>query len=293
MMPGKMLDKTKTTTKKDDTTPVQEDEKKEFILVGLNEKLRAMPNHIARSSLFAPVAKGFRHMHDGTVLVSRSDCRIEYWGKQLNEQHADIVFQLLFQSRLSMGDSVSFIRSNFLKQIGWGISGREYERFNRYMKELTSATFSIVDTTKNVKIGRTHAFHMLSGFDFDDTTETYTYKLDPRWVQMFSNREYALLNWQKRLEIGAGQNMAKSLQRLFAASSDNPQRYSIDFLKDRAQYTGRMRDFISSLESALNKLQELKLINKWMVGASTRQENQLTIWNNMVFNNCMVINGGV
>ena len=40
---------------------------------------RAIPNHLARSSLFAPVARGRRATHEGKVLTSRSDVQLRYW----------------------------------------------------------------------------------------------------------------------------------------------------------------------------------------------------------------------
>lgn len=68
-----------------------------------------MPNPVARSSLFAPIARGKKKMRGGTVLASRADASLEYWGVQLNEQHADISLQLLYEARckLQIRDSSS------------------------------------------------------------------------------------------------------------------------------------------------------------------------------------------
>jgi hypothetical protein len=49
------------------STPIQ------MFLPGMDEFMRAMPNLLARSSLCAPIARGHRKMHGGTVLVSRKD----------------------------------------------------------------------------------------------------------------------------------------------------------------------------------------------------------------------------
>ena len=63
---------------------------RQMFLPGLEDFMRAMPNHIARSSLFAPVARGRRRLHDGTVLESRADAEIRYSGRQLDEAQADV-----------------------------------------------------------------------------------------------------------------------------------------------------------------------------------------------------------
>ena len=51
----------------------------QLFLPGLEDFMRAMPNHIARSSLFAPVARGRKRIHKDTVLVSRADAVIKFW----------------------------------------------------------------------------------------------------------------------------------------------------------------------------------------------------------------------
>ena len=255
---------------------------RQMFLPGMEELMRAMPNPVARSSLFAPIARGKKKMHAGTALTSRSDASLEYWGVQLNEQHADICLQLLYEAQQAMGRPVKINRRAFLREIGWGASGREYERFHRYMKELTVATL-IIETKKRdgstkYRIGHTEAFHIVQGFRYDGDEEAYTFILDPRWVTLFGNREYALLDWEKRLNIGAGHDLAKSIQRLVATSSDQVQRYAMDWLKERAQYSSPMRKFRVALESAMRELERLEIVARWNIGQSTKGNDQLTVW---------------
>jgi hypothetical protein len=113
---------------------------------------------------------------------------------------------------------------------------------------------------------------------YDDKTESYIYTLDPRWVQMFGNREYALIDWDKRLQIGRGQDMAKALQRLFATSRDPIQRYALDWLKDKLEYSGRMRDFRDALMRACGELERLDIIARARIEQSTRGKQQLAVW---------------
>lgn len=255
---------------------------RQMFLPGMDETLRAMPNQIALSSLFAPVARGKREMHAGTVMVSRSDAVLEYWGIQLNELHADISLQLLYGSRDNMGGEVKLDRAEFMRALGWTTGGASYERFHRYMKELTAATLFIEakkpDGSTKYKIGRTQSFRLLAELNYDDATETYTYKLDPRWVLMFGNREYSLIDWDKRLQIGNGQDLAKSLQRLFVTTNDSPQRHSLEFLKARAQHAGRTRDFRTAITKAMDELARLGIVVSWKIEKSTKGKEQLTVW---------------
>jgi len=50
----------------------------QMFLPGMEAFLRAMPNHIARSSLFAPVAHDRKNIHVGSLLVSRGMPKFDF-----------------------------------------------------------------------------------------------------------------------------------------------------------------------------------------------------------------------
>jgi hypothetical protein len=243
----------------------------------------AMPNHINRSSLFAPIARGRRKFHRQTAMVTRSDCVLEYTGEQLDEADADLVMALIFfAQKQPLGKPVVLNRAELLRKIGRSTGKHDYEWLHRRMKALTEATLFLEakkpDGSTRYSIGKTISFRIVSSFVYDDKTESYTYTLDPRWVQMFGNREYALIDWDKRLQIGRGQDMAKSLQRLFATSSDPVQRYALDWLKAKLEYSSPMRKFRESLMAACAELERLEIIARARIESSTRGKEQLAVW---------------
>lgn len=253
-----------------------------LFIAGLDDVLRAMPNQVARSSLFAPVARGRRQYHRETPLVTRADAVMTYTGEQLDEADADLCLQLIFEARAHpLGQPVKLNRAALLRAMGRDTGKQQYDWLHRRMKALTAATLFIEakrpDGSMKYRIGTTKAFHILADFDYDEATETYSYKLDPRWQTMFGNREYALLDWNKRLQIGRGQDMAKALQRLVATSSDPEQRYSLDWLKNKMQYTGRPRDFRAALIRAARELERLEIIAASEIETSTKGREQLNI----------------
>jgi len=243
----------------------------------------AMPNHINRSSLFAPIARGRRKFHRQTAMVTRSDCVLEYTGEQLDEADADLVMALIFfAQKQPLGKPVPLNRAELLRKLGRGTGKQQYEWLHRRIKALTEATLFLEakkpDGSTRYTIGKTISFRIISSFVYDDKTESYTYTLDPRWVQMFGNREYALIDWDKRLQIGRGQDMAKALQRLFATSSDPVQRYALDWLKDKMEYSSPMRKFRESLIAACAELERLEIIAAFKIERSTRGKEQLAVW---------------
>lgn len=254
-------------------------EPQQMFLPGLDFELRAMPNHVARSSLFAPVARGRKTYHDQAVLVSRADATITYTGQQLDEVQADAWMQLMFEAKdAPLGQSVVINRAAFLRAIGRTTSGRDYRWLRLTMLAFTAAMIVIEtrkpDGVRKYVVGDLKAFHMLADFDYDADSETYTFTIDPRWKKLFGGREYALIDWDKRLDIAQGQDMAKALQRLAATSSDPVQRYALDWLKDKLQYTSPIRKFREALTAAMRELERVGVIAGGRIERSTKGKEQ-------------------
>lgn len=252
-----------------------------MFLPGLDEFMRAMPNHIARSSLFAPVAPGRKKMHDGTILASRADAVIKFKGTQLDESQADVWLQAMYEaSKQPLGETFVIRRAAFLRSIGRTNTGPNYFWLHRAMEDLSFAML-VIEVKKDGKtkfaIGKTRAIHMIDGFDYDEKTEAYTLRIDPRWRGMYGNREYALIDWDKRMQFGQHQNMAKALQRLVATSSDLVQRYSLDWLKAKMEYSSPMRKFKEALSAAMCELERLEIIANGHIETSTKG-NEQAVW---------------
>lgn len=253
----------------------------QMFLPGMDEFMRAMPNHIARSSLFAPVARGRKKLHKDTVLVSRGDALIKFWGEQLDEEQADVWMQAMHEAiKVPLGEPVIIERAAFLRSIGRATSGQNYQWLHRTMESLAFAML-VIEVTKDGKpklaIGKTRAIHMIEGFDYDDEAEAYTLRVDPRWRAMYGNREFALIDWEKRLKFGPRQDMAKALQRLVATSADTVQRNALDWLKDKLEYSSPMRKFKEALIAAMHELERLEIIGGGRIEVSTKGKEQ-AVW---------------
>jgi hypothetical protein len=228
------------------------------------------------------VARGRKRIHKDTVLVTRADAVIKFWGEQLDEAQADVWMQAMHEaSRRPLGEPVIIQRAEFLRSIGRQTGNYEYKWLNRTMQTLTFAMLVIEVRAKDGKpkllVGKNRALHMIEGFDYDDETEAYTLRIDPRWRVMFGNREFALIDWEKRLRFGVRQDMAKALQRLVATSDESIQRYALDWLKAKLEYTGRMRDFVDALGRAMRELERLEIIAGGRIETSTKGRAQ-AVW---------------
>lgn len=265
-------------------------EVEQMFLPGLDPELRAMPNHVARSSIFAPIARGRKLYHNQTILVSRSDATITYTGQQLDEGHADAWMQLVYEAKdAPLGQSVVINRAAFLRAIGRGTSCRDYDWLELTMIVFTAATIVIEtrkpDGARKYLVGDLKAFHMLADFNYDADTRTYTFTIDPRWKKLFGGREFALIDWEKRLEIAQGQHMAKALQRLAATSADLVQRYALDWLREKLQYTSPIRKFRESLTASMRELERVGVISGGRIERSTKGREQAA-WTKLAREGC-------
>ena len=243
----------------------------------------AFPNHLNRSSFIAPIARGVRKFHRQAEMVTRKDCVLEYTGEQLDEADGDLIMALIaFAQPYPIGTPVPLHRAELLRKLTRSNGKTQYEWLHRRIKALTEATLFLEakkpDGSTRYSIGKTVSFRIVSGFNYDDEAETYSYSIDPRWVQMFGNREYSLIDWDKRMLIGRGQDMAKTLQRLVATSADPVQRYALDWLKEKMEYASPMRKFREALQAAVHELERLEIIAKGSIEDSTKGKPQLVLW---------------
>lgn len=237
---------------------------RQYFLPGMEEELRAIPNHLARSSLFAPIRRGRRVTHNKTELASRNDVRIVYSGPQLDEADRDVFLQLLFESRaFPLGERVYITRSRLLRAIGRQTGKHDYEWLHDAFARLFTGALFI--ESKRYKVGKDPQriedwMHLVDRVRFDEEQGAYYFEIDPRISALFSNHEYALIDWEKRFQLAHQTNMAKWLQCLVATSADPVQRYRVADLMEWMAYRGRTRDFRVALLVALEELKRLEII---------------------------------
>lgn len=243
----------------------------------------AFPNHLNRSSFIAPIARGRRKFHRQAAMVTRQDCVLEYTGEQLDEADGDLIMALIaFAQPYPLGTPVPLNRAELLRKLKRGTGKSQYDWLYKSMKRLREGVLFLEarkpDGATRYSVGKMQSFNVLKDLDYDGDSETYTFILDPRWVVMFGNREYSLLDWDKRMQIGRGQDMAKTLQRLLATSADPVQRYALDWLKAKMEYASPMRKFREALAAACAELKRLEIITAHKIEDSTKGKPQLALW---------------
>lgn len=240
---------------------------------------RAIPNHIARSSLFAPIARGRRKFHDKQSLVSRADVKIYFTGKQLDEADCDVWMQLLhIAKQYQLGEPVPVNRADVLRSIGRNTGNSDYLWLHESIRRLHLASIEIETSKYQIRKGpKVEALHLLDGFTYEPEDETYYLRMDKRWILLFGNSEFALIDWEKRFLIQKRVDLAKRLQRLVATSADKVQRYSLEYLKEVCCYDSPMRKFKEALTEAMAELERLQIISKAII-ETNREGKEQACW---------------
>lgn len=236
---------------------------------------RAIPNHLARSSLFAPIARGRRKYHDKQLLVSRADVKIYHTGKQLDEADCDVAMQLFHIARQHpLGEEIPINRAEVLKAIGRDTGKQNYLWLHDSIRRLHNSSIEIETLKPNGKGYHLDALHIVDGFSKDSDDDIYYLRIDKRWVKLFSNAEFSLIDWQKRFLIGKRVDLAKRLQRLVATSADKVQRYSLEHLKEVCCYDSPMRKFREALIEAMDELERLHILKNPKIETSSQGKEQ-------------------
>ncbi|MFM0729319.1 TrfA [Paraburkholderia sediminicola] len=264
----------------------QQEEKQQqlsLFLPGMEEHMRAMPNYLSRSPVFAPVTPEKNQRYEGEVLYETELVTLKGWGKQLCEDHADIWLHSMHLAS-TLGIPAVINRAEFLCALGRNTSGASYRWLHKGITALSTFSIAIEARSKNgetkYSIGyhpRSRLMNMLGGLDYDDKLDEYWLFVDERWRQTFSNQEYGFVDWDKRLQIGRNQDLAKSLQRLVSTSVDTVQRHSLESLKVRARYTSPMRKFRGAVKRAMEELERCEIIAGGRIEHSTKGKEQ-AVW---------------
>jgi hypothetical protein len=147
------------------------------------------------------------------------------------------------------------------------------------MLEVKTSKYTVGEVPHGItpRKGVHRVLHLIDSFDLDEELDTYALRIDRRIVQLFGDREFALVDWAKRLQIKRQQDMAKALQRLIATSSDTTQRHNLAWLKEKLQYSSPVRKFRRAILAAAAELERLEIIVGTRLEQSTHGKEQV-VW---------------
>jgi len=168
----------------------------------------------------------------------------------------------------NLGTTVNFNRAQFLKAMGRKDGGSSYQWLDDSLHRLVVATIRI--ETKRYR----STFGLLDGYDLDKKTGEYWLSISPKAKAAFERHDTTHIDWELRLRIARGQQMAKWLQAYVCGHTKGQQHtIGIDYLYEWSGTTGRLRDFRGcNLPKALKELGRLGIIER----ARIRRDDKVT-----------------
>ena len=222
------------------------------------ELTRIIPNHIARSSLFAPIKKGPRKIHDRELIASRDDVVICYTGKQLDMADQDVFLQALELYRYTelAQRETTVNRADFLRSISKDkIGDSQYKWLDEAMHRLKTGTVTI--TAKKYKV----ELSLIDEWERDGEIDQMQLSINPKIKTLFTNNEFGYINWPHRMAIENRKDLSKWLQSYFSAHQKGPQRHTYKTIKKLSGLKTRINDLIKDINEALNELVRVQEIS--------------------------------
>jgi len=223
------------------------------------EDKKAMPNELARASLFVPTARGRRKMLDKVQLAAPAGIVIEFTGIQLDMSDCDVfLLSLDYARKQPLGTPILIKKAEFLRKLNRiERSGKAYKNLQDQFDRLHVAKIKVTSYPRIVHI------HLIDRIIENVDQGTFEIIIHPDIVSLFDNNRFCYVDWEKRLQIGtARKDLAKWLQTYISShSKSKPHKVSLDKLKAWSDYeVQNIRVFRMYVREALAELERLKII---------------------------------
>lgn len=235
------------------------------------ELKHAIPTDFVQSALFTA-----RHDRDHVevkrqIIASAEGVIIEYDGRLLTQNHADVWERLMYRCRIAGTTRVSFRARSMLLEIAGGVrrqlGGAQYEQLFKLLEELAAARVRV----QHVATGELFIGGLMTLKWRPD--ESYEVTVPEDIVHLFHER-HACFDWDQRSKI-RGQ-LARWLQHYLSATTTPITIAEIRRLSDTQ--TRSVRRFRQAVKSALTELVRAGVLDGWQVEADeVRVQRRVTM----------------
>ena len=221
-------------------------------------------------------------------IACRANVAIKYKGEKLYQFDWDVWHQLICISRNNLGVPHSVDCRELLRRMGLTGTGPNIASLKQTIVRLRAAYIYVEYNSKSgkntFKIGSTRVKDFQAGLnlvaDHIWLDGHISFTLDYRLCRLFGNREYGLVDWEKRKKLKRN-DLAKWLQNYYSSQSSNQQFDRVDRLKLLTGLTSSIKDFTRLLENALNLLLQHEVIRAYWISKPKRgclEERSICIW---------------
>jgi hypothetical protein len=222
------------------------------------ELKHAIPTDFVMSALFTA-----RHGRDAPdvrrqIIASVKGVVIEYEGRLLTQEHADVWERLMYRCRIAETNRVSFRARSMLIELAGGarksIGGAQYDQLFHLLEDLAKAHVTVQHMgTGELFIGGLMTLRWRAD-------ETYEVTVPEDIVHLFHER-HVTFDWDQRAKIRG--NLARWLQHYFCATTAPVSLAEIRRLSDTQ--TRSLRRFRQAVKGALLELTRTRVLSGWQL----------------------------
>lgn len=229
-----------------------------------DDRMRGLPNSIARSALFNVRNKtASRRAYKQEEVACVGGIMIRYTGEELRQDDEDVFLQLIHLARVQpLGDEIKFSGYEFLKELRWNTNSRSYERLADCMIRLKATALTVMTTVNDA----VYAGSLVRDFIIDKaskSTQQWAIRLEPRILALFSPDSYSQLEWNLRMEL---QSPLEKWLYSFYLTHQNPYGYKVATLKKLCGSTSKtLFHYRADLRAALERLRKRRFFSAYNI----------------------------
>jgi len=221
--------------------------------------VRAVPNDILRSALFAAIQGKTRRHLNNEVIASVDGVEIKFKGDQLDQADMDVWEHAIHLLRgVEVGSSVNFNANSFLKGIGRHTGAHDYEWLDKAITRLIACAVII----KNER--RTFKGSFITCCIDDGITGEYQLTLNAATLALYGDTNWTGIEWGQRQKL-----MRKPLAQWlhsYYSSHAKPYPVKVETLRDLSGSAAKkLFHFREKLRIALDDLKDCGAIVSWSI----------------------------
>ncbi len=214
------------------------------------QPVRAVPNGVLRTALFAAIRKGRRRYINGEHIASLGGIEIRYKGEQLDQGDLDVWQSVLHIARLQeLGGQCRFTAYAMLKLAGKTDTGKNRAILHARIERLRANAVTI-------KHGRhTYIGGLIDGAFKDEKTQEWVVILNPGLRSLFAQDQFTQIEWAVRHALD-GKPLAQWLHGFYASHAKPYPMRMATLLKLAGSEDSNPRSAQQTLRKALDAVAE-------------------------------------
>lgn len=230
------------------------------------EAVRAVPNDILRSALFAAIQGKDRKLVKNAVIASQDDFTVTLTGELFDQSDLSVWEQILhFARQYPLGTVCHVTGYGLLKALGHCAGKKDYVWLHSVVQRLRGNTVEIIKGKSGLR--KIYGGGLISDYCFDEITGAYKLELNQKLLVLYTSG-WSGINFEQRKAL-TGKPLALWLQGYYATHA-KPYPVKVETLRELCGSKAKiLYNFRQQLRQALDNLKAIGVIASWTIDPVT------------------------